>query len=91
LTVVQRHTPATLQGRAIAASEAIINTPFAIAIGFGAAIIATAGFRPIYIGAAVGFGGAALALLPFLGATWPHPASKDRMVDVGAATTRPSP
>jgi MFS family permease len=71
LNVVQRRTPAELQGRAIAASEAIINTPFAIAIAVGAGLIGIVGFRPIYIGVAAGFTVAGLALLPYLGDTWP--------------------
>jgi MFS family permease len=90
LTVVQRRSPATLQGRAIAASEAIVNTPFAIAIGVGAAIIAATGFQPVYIGAAAGFGAAALALLPYLSATWPAPVPSEVLAETGAATTRPS-
>jgi MFS family permease len=73
LTIVQRRTPAELQGRAIAASEAIINTPFAIAIAVGAAIIGFAGFRPIYIGVAAGFTVVGLALVPYLGMTRPAP------------------
>ena len=50
LTSLQRRTPADLQGRAISASEAIINTPFAIAIAVGAGLIGVVGYRPIYIG-----------------------------------------
>jgi hypothetical protein len=71
LTVVQRRTPAELQGRAISASEAIINTPFAIAIAVGAGLIGVVGFRPIYIGVAGGFTVVGLALLPYLGVTRP--------------------
>jgi MFS family permease len=76
LTIVQRRTPAELQGRAIAASEAIINTPFAIAIAVGAGIIGFAGFRPIYIGVAAGFTVVGLALLPSLGMTRPATAPR---------------
>jgi MFS family permease len=90
LTVVQRRSPATLQGRAIAASEAIVNTPFAIAIAVGAAMIAATGFRPVYLGAAVGFGGAGLVLLPYLRATSPAPAPSEVLAGTGAATARPS-
>jgi MFS family permease len=71
LTIVQRRTPAELQGRAISASDAIINTPFAIAIAVGAALIGIVGFRPIYIGVAAGFTVAGLTLLPYLGVTRP--------------------
>jgi MFS family permease len=71
LTVLQRRTPAGLQGRVVAASDAIINTPFSIAIAVGAELIATVGFRPIYIGVAGGFTVAGLALLPHLKSTKP--------------------
>ena len=71
LTVVQRHTPAELQGRAISASDAIIDTPFTIAIAVGAGLIGTIGFRPIYIGVAVEFIAVGLALLPYLKITRP--------------------
>jgi MFS family permease len=71
LTVVQRRTPAELQGRAISASEAIITTPFTIAIAVGAALIGIVGFRPIYIGVAAEFTVVGLALLPYLKITRP--------------------
>jgi Major Facilitator Superfamily len=90
LTVVQRRTPAALQGRAIAASEAIVNTPFAIAIAVGAAMIAATGFQPVYLGAAVGFGGAGLVLLPYLGATRPATGPSEVLAGTGPATARPS-
>jgi MFS family permease len=73
LTILQRRTPADLQGRAISASEAIINTPFAIAIAVGAGLIGLVGFRPIYIGVAAGFTAVGLALLPYLKITKPQP------------------
>jgi MFS family permease len=72
LTVIQRRTPSELQGRAISASDAIINTPFAIAIAVAAGMIATVGFRPIYIGVAAGFTGVGLALLPQVRITRPE-------------------
>ena len=72
ITLVQRRTPSELQGRAIAASEAIIDIPFAIAIGVGAGIIAAVGFRPIYLGVAAGFTIVGFALLPFVAATRPE-------------------
>jgi MFS family permease len=73
LTIVQRRTPAGLQGRAISASEAIISTPFAIAIAVGAGLIGLVGFRPIYLGVAAGFTVVGLALLPYLKITRPAP------------------
>ncbi|HVB43699.1 MAG TPA: MFS transporter [Streptosporangiaceae bacterium] len=76
LTLVQRRTPAELQGRAIAASEAITATPFTISIGLGAVIIGPVGFRPIYIWVAVGFVVVGLALLPYLKVTKPQPVAE---------------
>ena len=73
LTIVQRHTSAELQGRAISASDAIINTPFMISIGIGAAIIGAAGYRLIYLGCAAAFIVVAVALLPYLKITKPGP------------------
>jgi MFS family permease len=72
LTVVQRRSPAGLQGRAISASEAIMTTPFTIAIAVGAGVIGTVGFRPIYVGVAAGFVAVGLALLPYLKVTMPE-------------------
>ena len=72
LTVVQRRSPAGLQGRAISASEAIMTTPFAVAIAVGAGVIGVVGFQPIYAGAAAGFAAVGLALLVSLKATMPE-------------------
>jgi MFS family permease len=72
LTVVQRRSPAGLQGRAISASEAIMTTPFTIAIAVGAGVIGVVGFRPIYAGVAAGFAAVGLALLPYQKATMPE-------------------
>jgi MFS family permease len=77
LTVVQRRTSAELQGRAISASDAIINTPFTISIAIGAAIIGAVGFRIVYLGCAAVFIVVALALLPYLKITKPEPASTE--------------
>lgn len=74
LTIVQRHTSAELQGRAISASDAIITTPFTISIGIGAAIIGVAGYRIIYLGCAAAIIAVAIALLPYLKITRPGPA-----------------
>jgi len=73
ITLVQRRTPGELQGRAIAASEAIIDFPFALSIGTGAAVIGLVGFRPIYIGVAAGFTLVGLALQPYRTITRPEP------------------
>jgi hypothetical protein len=72
LTLVQRRSPAGLQGRAISAAEAIMTTPFAVAIAVGAGVIGVVGFRPIYVGAAAGFVAVGLALLLCLKATMPE-------------------
>lgn len=78
LTVVQRRTSAEMQGRAISASEAIINTPFTISIAIGAAIISTVGFRIIYLACAAVFILVALWLVPYLRITKPEaPASEE--------------
>lgn len=78
LTLVQRRTSAELQGRAIAASEAFIDFPFALSIGAGAAVIGLTGFRPIFIGVAAGFSVVGLALLPYRAVTRPAPEPADR-------------
>src|SRR6185295_4322613 len=45
ITLLQKRTSAELQGRAIAASDAIIDIPFSVAIAVGAGIISTVSFR----------------------------------------------
>jgi MFS family permease len=77
ITLVQRRTPGDLQGRAIAASEAFIDVPFALSIGVGAAVIGVVGFRPIFIGVAAGFALVGLALQPYRAITRPEPAALD--------------
>jgi hypothetical protein len=79
LTLVQRRTPAALLGRAIAASDAIIDIPFAVAIAVAAGLIGTVGFRPIYIGVAAGFTAVGFALLPFRAVTQPEPAADEQL------------
>lgn len=78
LTLLQRRTARELQGRSIAASEAIIQIPFAAAIGTAAVLIATVGFRPIYLAVAVSFTLVGAALLPYHAATRPEPAEQER-------------
>jgi hypothetical protein len=48
-TLLQRRTGNELQGRVFAASETILNLPYAASIGLGAALITTVGFRAIYL------------------------------------------
>jgi MFS family permease len=71
LTLVQRRTPNEMQGRAIAASDAITDVPFAVSIAVGAAIITAVGFRTIYLVDAAVFAAAAVLLLPRVRATRP--------------------
>ncbi len=52
-TLLQRRTGNELQGRVFAASETILNMPYAGSIGLGAALITTVGFRAIYLTNAV--------------------------------------
>jgi MFS family permease len=77
VTLVQRRTPAQLQGRALSASDAMITTPLAIATGVGVAIISSVGFRPIYLGVAAGFAVVGIALLPYRNITRPQKASAE--------------
>lgn len=49
ITLVQRLTPNELQGRAIAASEAVIDLPYTLAIGVAAMVIGAVGYLPIYV------------------------------------------
>lgn len=88
LTVVQRRTAADLQGRAISASEAIINTPFTISIAVGAAIIGTVGFRIIYLACSAAFIVVAIALAPYVKVTKPLSTSA---ADVGEDEPAVSP
>lgn len=53
VTILQRRTDTGLQGRVFAASETILNLPFAVSIGVGAALVGTLGFRPMYLTNAV--------------------------------------
>ncbi len=75
LTIVQRRTSSELQGRAIAASDAIVTTPFTISIAIGAVIINAVGFRLIYLGVAAGFFIVGFAFLPYLKNTLPERAT----------------
>lgn len=53
VTILQRRTGVRLQGRVFAASETVLNLPFAASIGLGAALVGTLGFRPMYLANAV--------------------------------------
>jgi predicted MFS family arabinose efflux permease len=62
-TLLQRRTANELQGRVFAASETILNAPYAASIGLGAALIGTVGFRAIYVTNAVVLSACGLYLL----------------------------
>jgi MFS family permease len=71
VTLVQRRTPADLQGRALSAMDAMITIPLTIATAVGAVIIGSVGFRPIFLGVALGFFVVCCALLPYWKVTRP--------------------
>lgn len=48
-TILQRRTAAGLQGRVFAATETVLNLPFAGSIGLGAVLVGRLGFRPMYL------------------------------------------
>lgn len=74
MTLLQRRTSNELQGRVIAASEAMIDIPFAISIGLGAVVISVIGYRTIYLADAVVFAVVAALLLRSVHETRPAPA-----------------
>jgi MFS family permease len=74
ITLVQRRTTQELQGRAIAASDAIIDIPYAAGIGLAGLIIGGVGFRPVYLFDAAMFAVVGLAVLSFRRLTRPEPA-----------------
>jgi MFS family permease len=63
MTLLQRRTPAELQGRAYAAADALVTTPQTISIALGAALIGVAGYRTLLVAMAVVTVGAAGYLL----------------------------
>jgi hypothetical protein len=71
INLVQKWTPKELQGRAISASEGIIDVPFTIAIAVGAGVIGAVGFFPIYAAEAVVFTLVGLAMLRLRAVTRP--------------------
>jgi MFS family permease len=62
-TILQRRTSVRLQGRVFAASEALLNIPYAGSIGLGAALVGVIGFRAMYLVNAVVLSACGLALL----------------------------
>ena len=60
VTLMQRRTDVSMQGRVMSAVEAAFTVPFAISLVVGAAIVSVVSFRAVYIVEAVVFGGVAL-------------------------------
>ena len=77
ITLVQRRTAKELQGRAIAASDAIIDIPYAVGIGLAGLLIGMVGFRPVYLFDAAVFFLVGLAVLRFRSLTRPEPAEAE--------------
>jgi MFS family permease len=83
INLVQKWTSKELQGRAIAASEGIIDVPFTIAIAVGAGVINAVGFFPIYAGEAIVFTLVGFAMLRLRAVTRPvkDPAAAEPVAD----------
>jgi MFS family permease len=81
MTLLQRRTPAELQGRAYAAADAIVTTPQAISIAVGAALIGVAGYRTLLAVMAAVTVGAAGYLLS-------HPEQRHGDVSLARETSR---
>lgn len=77
ITLVQRRTSQQLQGRAIAASDAIIDLPYALGIGVAGLIIGVVGYRPVYLFDAVVFVLVGLVLLRYRALTQPAPVTPE--------------
>ena len=73
ITLVQRRTAQDLQGRAIAASDAIIDVPYAIGIGLAGLLIGTIGYLPIYVFGGTVFFLVGFAVMQFRALTKPEP------------------
>jgi MFS family permease len=77
INLVQKWTSKELQGRAIAASEGIIDVPFTVAIAVGAGLINAVGFFPIYLFEAVAFLAVGLWVVRLRSLTRPEPAAPE--------------
>jgi MFS family permease len=67
VTLVQRRTDVTMQGRVMAAVDAALTIPLVISIGLGAGIVSVVGFRAIYVGEAMALLGVTAYLLAVSG------------------------
>ena len=62
LTLLQRSTPQSLQGRAFAALNLVLGVPQTLSIAFGAALLAVADYRILLAAVAVAFAGGGIYL-----------------------------
>ncbi len=67
VTLVQRRTALTMQGRVMAAVDAALTIPLVISIGLGAGIVSVVSFRAIYVGEALALLGVTAYLLAVSG------------------------
>ncbi|MDA0163602.1 MFS transporter [Solirubrobacter ginsenosidimutans] len=70
LTLLQRSTPANLQGRAFAASELALGAPQTLSIALGAALVALVDYRVVLLVQAATVGLAGVALLNRMHGPW---------------------
>ena len=70
LTLLQRSTPAHLQGRAFAASELALGAPQTLSIALGAALVALVDYRVVLLVQAATVGLAGVALLTRMQPPW---------------------
>jgi MFS family permease len=71
ITLLQRRTTNELQGRVITACDAMLDIPFAVAIGLAAGFVDLLGFRPIYLANAAVFLVVGLSMLAVRAQTRP--------------------
>ena len=55
VTLIQRRTDVTMQGRVMSAIEAVFTVPYAASIAFGAVIVSVVSFRTVYLVQGVAF------------------------------------
>jgi predicted MFS family arabinose efflux permease len=65
VTLMQRRTDVTMQGRVMSAVEAAFTLPFAVSLALGAALVSVVSFRPAYLAV----GGVFLGVAAYLAVT----------------------